>query len=311
MIPTREQIEAIACISQKNVDGTTNLEWRRARLGCFSSSEIGSLMSDSKAMREYKDLLEKKTVRLTKKDIAELMLKYQNITEQELIEKVYAERLAEAYAKAEAEPFTLTGLKYIYKVASERNMDEVFINDDMLFGQYMSRTELYNRAVLWGTETEPMARGEYIDRTGYEVSEVGFIRHSKIDWLGDSPDGLVTDNDGKIAGTIEIKCPMSHTWMEYKHAFAPVTAIDENGKQYTTDYLKAAAILKELEPDYYWQCMCHMDTNDVQWCDFMFYDQMQKQKLITVRILRNNDDIIAMHNRINKANELIDQILAE
>lgn len=60
-----------------------------------------------------------------------------------------------------------------------------------------------NSAMQWGTDNEPGARLRYIELTGHEVEEVGFIRHPDMH-AGVSPDGLVP-----LEGAIEIKCPSS------------------------------------------------------------------------------------------------------
>jgi len=57
-----------------------------------------------------------------------------------------------------------------------------------------------NAATEWGTAMEPMAIGEWEDRTGLRATASGFIPHE--DWAGCSPDGLVDDDEG-----LEAKCP--------------------------------------------------------------------------------------------------------
>lgn len=60
-----------------------------------------------------------------------------------------------------------------------------------------------NSYMQWGVEQEPVARQRYIEHTGAEVEEVGFIRHAELA-AGVSPDGIVL-----LDGAIEIKCPSS------------------------------------------------------------------------------------------------------
>ena len=62
----------------------------------------------------------------------------------------------------------------------------------------------------WGVENEGPAREAYIDRTGREVTEVGFVMPDDTDAYGGSPDGLVGDD-----GIIEIKCPKPETLISY------------------------------------------------------------------------------------------------
>jgi putative phage-type endonuclease len=57
-------------------------------------------------------------------------------------------------------------------------------------------------AMEHGSETEAQARAFYELETGFDVQEVGFIKHPLINWSGASPDGTVGDD-----GLVEIKCP--------------------------------------------------------------------------------------------------------
>ena len=60
-----------------------------------------------------------------------------------------------------------------------------------------------NAAMQWGVDNEAAGRNRYIEITGNDVEEVGFIRHTEIA-AGVSPDGIVP-----LEGLIEIKCPSS------------------------------------------------------------------------------------------------------
>jgi hypothetical protein len=54
----------------------------------------------------------------------------------------------------------------------------------------------------WGRDAEPFARAAFEADTGLIVSESAFVKHSSIEWVGCSPDGLI----GKDTG-YESKCP--------------------------------------------------------------------------------------------------------
>lgn len=80
------------------------------------------------------------------------------------------------------------------------------------------RAETYSNANMEnGTETEPEARREYEILFDCDVKEVGFITpdedHKYHEWIGVSPDGVLSDN-----GMIEIKCPLAKTHMGYIEA---------------------------------------------------------------------------------------------
>jgi hypothetical protein len=218
-------------------------------------------------------------------------------------------------------------------LASERNLRDVFVKDEELFNQYLMRTSVSSNAIRWGEETEAMARLQYSRLTGNEVVEIGFYRHPTVDWYGDSPDGLVVDKEsGLPIGSIEIKCPKSQTWIEYRHKFTQIERIyNSHVKEYMSshpeidsdafreDFLPMenrlsfmnAEALKSLKMEYYWQCQSHCECHNVDWCDFIVYDQMQKGEIIIVRIYRNQVDIDRLLSRIKIANDYIEnEILA-
>ena len=66
-----------------------------------------------------------------------------------------------------------------------------------------------NSAMQHGTDTEPLARMAYEEKTGNIVEEVAFVQHEYL-MAGVSPDGLIGSN-----GMIEIKCPTPAVHWEY------------------------------------------------------------------------------------------------
>lgn len=57
-------------------------------------------------------------------------------------------------------------------------------------------------SMRWGRDAEPFARSAFEAETGLIVVESAFVKHSTIEWVGCSPDGLI----GKDSG-YESKCP--------------------------------------------------------------------------------------------------------
>jgi len=103
-------------------------------------------------------------------------------------------------------------------------------------------TEFYvSNDMVWGKDKEEDAKEAYIEITGKNVINVGFINHPTIDYCGASPDGFVED------GLVEIKCPKSKTHLNY--------IIDDK----VPEKYKAQMIL---------QMMC----TERKWCDFVSYD---------------------------------------
>ena len=334
MIPTKEQRDEIACLEQRSHD------WFRARLGCVTGScasiitkpseaekalikaiNIGPLETESK--RDFNtriNPLKKTDMDAYNKALAEGPKKETN--------EEFESRIAKLQEAANASPFSEGALSYMYELASERNLRDVFVKDEELFNQYLMRTSVSSNAIRWGEETEAMARLQYSRLTGNEVIEIGFYRHPTVDWYGDSPDGVVVDKEnGMPIGSIEIKCPKSQTWIEYRHKFTQVERIYNS---YVKEYMDAhseidsdafredflplekrlsfmnAEVLKSLKMEYYWQCQSHCECHNVDWCDFIVYDQMQKGEIIIVRIYRNQADIDRLLYRIKIANDYIE-----
>lgn len=97
-------------------------------------------------------------------------------------------------------------------------------------------------AMEHGNDTEDRARAFYELEAGFDVEEVGFIRHPEIEWSGASPDGLVSDD-----GLVEIKCPQ------------PTKHIKN---------LTGGSIDKVYMLQMQWQMAC----TGRQWCDFVSFN---------------------------------------
>jgi hypothetical protein len=334
MIPTKEQRDEIACLEQRSHD------WFRARLGCVTGSCVSNITKPSEAEKalikaisigpletEGKRDFNTRINPLKKTDIDAYNKALAEGPKKETKEE-FESRIAKLQEAANASPFSEGTLTYLYELASERNLRDVFVKDEELFNQYLMRTSVSSNAIRWGEETEAMARLQYSRITGNEVAEIGFYRHPTVDWYGDSPDGSVVNKEsGLPIGSIEIKCPKSQTWIEYRHKFAQIERIYNS---YVKEYMDAhpeidsdafredflplekrlsfmnAEMLKSLKMEYYWQCQSHCECHNVDWCDFIVYDQMQKGEIIIVRIYRNQADIDRLLSRIKIANDYIE-----
>ena len=106
----------------------------------------------------------------------------------------------------------------------------------------------------WGVEHEDEARNAYINQTGNEVTQVGFIDHHEIDMFGASPDGLVGSD-----GLLEIKCPSELVHLQRIEA-------------------------GEVPPEYRTQMLVQMVCTGRKWCDFVDYDP--RNTLIPLFVVR-------------------------
>ena len=85
--------------------------------------------------------------------------------------------------------------KYRQELAIERVTGKVA--NEVLMNQFMRD----------GVEREPIARQLFINKSGLDVNEVGFIDHPSITMSGASPDGMIKSEDA----VLEIKCPTPTT----------------------------------------------------------------------------------------------------
>jgi len=118
-----------------------------------------------------------------------------------------------------------------------------------------------NAAMMWGTNTEPLARAAYEAHRGVLVEEVGFVPHPTISMAGASPDGLVGDD-----GLVEIKCPNTATHIE----------------TLMTGNVPLKYILQM-----HWQMIC----TGREWCDFVSFDPRmpENMQLFVARYMFSND----------------------
>jgi putative phage-type endonuclease len=106
---------------------------------------------------------------------------------------VSASSIADVMAKGKG----ITRHKYMVKLVAERLTGEV--------------SESYsNDAMLHGVETEPLAKIAFENATQTLIEKTGFWKHPEIEWLGVSPDGLISTD-----AVIECKCPNTTTHIDY------------------------------------------------------------------------------------------------
>jgi putative phage-type endonuclease len=128
-----------------------------------------------------------------------------------------------------------------------------------------------NAAMQRGTEKEPEARKAYELAKEVWVSEVGIVRHPKIEGTHASPDGLIGED-----GLVEIKCPNTATHLE----FLQFGTID--GKYIT-----------QMQ----WQMAC----TGRKWCDFVSYDDRlpERMHLFIKRVTRDANMIAELETHVS------------
>lgn len=107
-------------------------------------------------------------------------------------------------------------------------------------------------AMARGTELEPVARLAYELMQDCEVQEVGLIQHPKIKHFAASPDGVIALPNGR--GGLEIKCPNT----------AQHIAVMRAGKH---------------DSQYEWQMLAQMACAELEWVDFVSFDDRLPEEL--------------------------------
>lgn len=186
--------------------------------------------------------------------------------------------------------FNDTAMAYVYEVAATRYMNNAVVEDDDLFTEYLNVVNFETRAMRFGVEQEAAARRLYAAVNKVTVTECGSVESADVEYFSSSPDGIVTDGDGAIAGCIEIKCPKQATYMKYR------AEIQDN------------ATLSEANKEYYYQVQSHLMVTGAEWCDFIAYCPYQLRPLHVVRITPDSAAFEAIRENVSKANAIIDSL---
>jgi putative phage-type endonuclease len=171
--------------------------------------------------------------------------------------KVTASRVSDVIAKTKS-GWSASRANYMAQLVAER-----------LTGQVQESYS--NAAMVWGTETEPLARSAYEFRTDATVTPAWFIDHPKIAMSGASPDGLIGD-----VGLVEIKCPNTATHI---------------------DTLLGKVIPAKYEAQMLWQMAC----TGANWCDFVSFDPRlpENMRLFVSRLHRDDTRIKELETDIS------------
>lgn len=188
--------------------------------------------------------------------------------------------------------FGETAMSYIYKVAAERMLNPIFVEDDTVFGDYIEQQQVYSKAIAWGQEQESNAKDLLMRKyPEWEIAEVSSCKHDTIPHFAASPDAVVYDR--KKLMIVEIKCPNPNTYVKY------LTEIKDNSS------------LKTVQPDYYYQMQAEMVCTDAECGLFVTYCPWLTTPLRIVHIERDGETIKEIEERVAKANEIADSIIKE
>ncbi len=181
-------------------------------------------------------------------------------------------------------------MSLIFKVAAERMLNPVFVNDDELFGQYIEQQQIYSKAIVWGQEQEENAKDLLMKKNPeWELADVSSCKHDTIPHFAASPDAIIYDRKKLMIG--EIKCPSVHTFVRYLVE------------------IKDAESLKKVQPDYFYQMQAEMACTNAESGIFVAYCPWLVKPIHIVPIERDEEAIKAIEERVVKANEIVEQII--
>jgi putative phage-type endonuclease len=192
---------------------------------------------------------------------------------QQRLGKVTASRISDVIAKTKTGVST-SRQNYLIQLVSER-----------ITGK--KGDSFVNQAMLDGIEREGAARALYMLNRDVSVIEVGFFDHPVIANSGASPDGAVeSEEEGKYAGLIEIKCPIETTH---------------------TNTLMSKSVPSKYIPQIQWQMAC---TN-AKWVDFVSYNPNFpiELQLFVSRVERDDEYIKELETEVIKFLDEVDQTI--
>ena len=145
--------------------------------------------------------------------------------------------------------------------ASRRNYSAQLVTE-RLTGK-VEKQVYTNEYMEWGKEQEPIAREKYIEKTGANVEEIGFVDHPTLANAGASPDGLIGED-----GLLEIKCFIKANHIEL-------------------------LLTEEVKEQYRLQMLWQMACTGRKWCDFVSYNPElpEDMQLFVKRFERDDEEI--------------------
>lgn len=174
-------------------------------------------------------------------------------------------------AAKEAGEWSKTAMTYINtKVAEE------------LTGQIHQNSNAY--PLVWGEEQEPLAKQVLENKTELKVTRCTFIPFT--DHSGGSPDGLIGEN-----AILEIKCPYnSSNQIEYLQ-------------------VKNVFDIKDIWPEYYWQCQMNMLFSKRTHCYFVTYDPRFTDEKHVLKVIEFEADAEDQNRCLKKIERAIEKKL--
>lgn len=178
------------------------------------------------------------------------------------------------------EVFGKTALSYLNEKLAERFMDA----EQFIF--YSEDVKRSTPAMRWGNEYEDTAREIYEMATGNTVMDEPFQKLKGFEgYVGGSPDGRLSTMDG----IIEIKCP-----------FNPAVHLEHLTWKTPEDLLNG-------NPQYYAQVQANMLITGTNYCDFISYSPLYRNKM-DLSILKVPKDAEYLKNLVERIHLSVEYI---
>lgn len=185
--------------------------------------------------------------------------------------------------------FGQTAMTYIYSIAAERDLLQVYLEDDYLWEIYQGQVSFSNKFTDYGHEQEPLAIEEYERVTGRKCEETCRISHPVIPHYASSPDRFTTEDGERIV--VEVKSPIPKVFMKYRNE------------------IRDNETLKAVEPGYYYQVQAQLHTTLCTKADFVCFCPFLKHPIHIVRITADEEVQKEIEHRIYEAEKIISNIL--
>lgn len=212
--------------------------------------------------------------------------------------------------KPKSGDFSQTALAYLHQIAFERCMNPIIVNDDNLFSQYLSLTQVKSKAILWGRKME----GEAADLFGemyyklygskseapyvLQLEEPSSVKSEEFEHFAASPDRMFYDPETGEQCCVEIKSPQGQAFFKYLNkVFFPETQE------------KRLAGLKSAEANYYWQVYAEMLATGASKTYFVVYNPFETHPLHVLKIDRDEEVLTQLREKILLAEAYIEDLV--
>lgn len=212
--------------------------------------------------------------------------------------------------RSKSDKWTATALNYLNQVAFERTMNPIVVNNDELFAQYITLTDVKSKAIQWGHQMEGEAAHLFAkcfykyfgskDTIPYELEllEPSSVKCEDLEHFAASPDRMFFNPETGEECCVEIKCPQGQAFFKYL-----------NKVFFPTSQERRLEGLKSAEANYYWQVYAEMLATGASKAFFVVYNPFETKPLHVLPIERDEEVISQLKERIELAEAYIRDLM--